>query len=148
MPVRYKNGQEFHGDFLFKEYWYDDSKAPVWSETPYKNGKVNGDILQYFYGFDYKICFMASYKENILHGFRKEYFANGTLASCKYFVNGVQQSMDLSFFATGKLSVSSSVANNMLHGLTRIFDEVGYLCHEEMWRNGDKAKKCPLENFI
>jgi antitoxin component YwqK of YwqJK toxin-antitoxin module len=91
---------------------------------------------------------MASYKENILHGFRKEYFANGALASCKYFVNGVQQSMDLSFFATGKLSVSSSVANNMLHGLTRIFDEVGYLCHEEMWRNGDKAKKCPLENFI
>lgn len=103
------------------------------SESPYKNGKLNG--VQKIYR-SYKGSLMVTlieekpYVDGEVNGIVKEYNINGGLKSELSYINGKAQGMKKQYFSDGHVSIETPYVDDLKNGLQKMYNSDGTIMSE------------------
>lgn len=87
----------------------------------------------------------AGYRDDLMHGYYKEYAENGDLVKILKYESGLiqkqaeeVQKMDIrqEYYPNGKVKISAMFRNGVQEGLMQEFDSTGKILHSSMYKNG------------
>jgi antitoxin component YwqK of YwqJK toxin-antitoxin module len=124
----YKNGMV---NGVFK--WYDD-KGHLKGEQVYLNDVLEGQVRAYYPSS--KVLWEGTNKNGKLEGLRKEYLESGILKAETQFKNGIPDGLFRWYYENGKLNGTKTYRNGINNGTSQIFDKAGNLQEEGNFKNG------------
>ncbi|WP_435412982.1 tetratricopeptide repeat protein [Psychroserpens mesophilus] len=98
------------------EYKYYINKGGLKQKKYYKEGKLDGKYLAFFDVGESLIEFEADYKEDIIVGDFKEYYANGDLYSTIQFENNLRNGKEIQYYWNKQKSLEASYKDDKLDG--------------------------------
>lgn len=154
---KYSNiDDKIDGDFIS---FYSIGKDFAEYKAPYKNGKINGIVMQYYpdgkiqseipfidgnrdgiekkYYYNGQLEYKKEFKTNNLIGEYFEYHPNGQIAFNGFCVNGFFEGPFKQFYSNGKLEKELNYEKNKLNGILKKFDSDGKIHYEYIYKDGE-----------
>lgn len=127
--VPYKNGKI---DGLVIQYFPD---GKVQSEIPFKDGNRNGIEKKYYYNgqLEYK----KEFKANNLIGEYFEYHPNGQIAFSGLCINGFFEGPFKQYYSNGKLEKELNYVKSKLNGTLKKYDSDGKIHYDYTYKDGE-----------
>lgn len=104
----------------------------LYINTPYKNGKIHGKAYCRTVYYTETITF----KRDVKHGIRKQYYLTGILKSVTWYKNDQINRTCKYYYESGKIQMVVPMRNGKEHGKCEIYDENGQLQTVEIYENG------------
>ena len=117
----YDNGKPYilgtsKNDEYEGEYKYYIQTGGLKQKKYFKDGKLDGKYLAFFDVGESLIEYETDYKEDIINGDFKEYYANGDLFSVIQFENNLRNGKETQFYWNKQKSLEASYKDNELNG--------------------------------
>lgn len=123
-------GNTFVPNNIIKEYFQN---GQLKKQTPYTNGKVNGEVLSYFENG--QLYSQEFYAFNVRTGIFTYYHSNGKIAEVILYKSNKKYGAYKSYYETGLAKITGNYTNDKKHGEWKFFDEAGKLLRKEQYKN-------------
>ena len=120
-----------------EQYLYDSGS--VETETPYRNGKINGVQKVYFENGNLKE--ETPYVDDNAHGLAKEYYESGVVACENPYVNGCNHGVEIFYNESGGIESKVPWVNGQRHGTEESYFPSGKLKTFVQWVNYNATVK-------
>ena len=108
----------------------------IYEESSVFDDMIHGQLYRYWRNGSYK----AQYKEDVKHGYTREWHANGTLSEVLLFINGLEQGLSQCWSADGTLHGECTYVDGQLHGWSRSwYTHTGEVRHKVLYVHGQRV---------
>ena len=110
------------------------------SETPYKDGKIEGILKSYYKG---NLYLEIPFKNGVKHGIQKSYYKSGNLREETLYKNDEKEGVEKTYYPNGNLAIEIPYTNDEINGVVKVYYKRQKLIWQANAQNGNLTSgKC------